>query len=238
MTAMASEQFKTPEKQTAGTYDFFWKTFSQRNWNTEQEPNFVLSSEMKNQYMDTKGKYEKQYKARELHFMHSLSKFEVALTNADSKESKQYRITCNAIQYAILSLFNAKEQMTYLQVEQALDCGSSHLVTEAMKKLCHPVSGVLKKEVKKPVFTPNEKITLKKDYKNKLIKADFRPPRPQPDIQKVVSSVNQDVQRSRIQVTKAIIVKQMKANAQNGKSLGYKELYAMIEPLIKVFRLN
>jgi len=39
--------------------------------------------------------------------MHSLAKFEVGMKN--SKDGKAYKIVCNAIQYAILSLFNDQE---------------------------------------------------------------------------------------------------------------------------------
>jgi len=138
--------------------------------------------------------------------MHSLAKFEVGLTHC-KEAGKQYRIVVNSIQYAILSLFNDKDEMTYSDIERALDVNGGHLIKDAMLKLCNPKISVLKKALKKPVFGADEKISLNKAYTNKSIKLDCRPARPKPDIQKVVTSVNQDVLRMRLDVCQAQIVK-------------------------------
>lgn len=39
-------------------------------------------------------------------------------------------------------------------------------------------------------------------------------------------------------MAEAQIVKQMKAHGKDGKSVGHSELYEMVAPLIKVFRLD
>jgi len=115
--------------------------------------------------------------------MHTLGQFEVAVTNEESKEKRQYYIVVDAHQYAILSLFNEQEEMTYDDIKKSLGCHSESTVTKCLLKLCNPKLGsILKKESKKAKFEANEKITLNKAYEYKHIRQDLRPERPKPSM--------------------------------------------------------
>jgi len=65
----------------------------------------------------------------------------------------------NTFQAAILCLFNEGEEFTCSQIKQKTQL-TPELFAMAMRKLCEPKIKVLCKEVNKPVFGDNEKITV------------------------------------------------------------------------------
>lgn len=97
---------------------------------------------------------------------------------------------------------------------------------------------MLKKEAKKPVFAPTEKISINKLYKPKTILTDVRPARPRPPITEIKGEINWQMQKAREQVIQAQVVKQMKANGQNGGTVGHKELLETVTTSIKLFKVS
>jgi hypothetical protein len=61
-------------------------------------------------------------------------------------------------------LFNRTESLTFSQIEHKLALSNNKSVLDAIKKLCNPAIGVLTKEVKKPVFNPDDKISINRRY--------------------------------------------------------------------------
>ena len=80
----------------------------------------------------------------------------------------------NCYQAAILSLFNDADVFTCAQIKDLAHIPSDAF-RDAMMQLCNPKIMVLKKEIKKPVFKDDEKISLNKAYKSNSIRVNLVP---------------------------------------------------------------
>jgi len=67
---------------------------------------------------------------------------------------------------------------------------------------------------------------------------DVRPSRPRPPINEIKGEINWQMQKAREQVIQAQVVKQMKANGQNGGSMGHTELLEIVTTSVKLFKVS
>jgi len=128
--------------------------------------------------------------------------------------------------------------MPYSEIENKFK--NTKDVLTAMKQLCNPKIMLLKKEVKKPVFAPGEKITINKEYKNKAIRCNAAPSRQRPEAPKTGEKdpAIENVHRIRLQIVMAHMVKQMKANGQGQNGFAYAKLEENIMNLPFKFRID
>ena len=72
-------------------------------------------------------------------------------------------------------MFNRNEIMTFGEIQNTLKISDLEM-KDSMMKLCNPKTGIMLKEnSKKPVFEPNEKLWLNKNYNGASIRFSFIP---------------------------------------------------------------
>ena len=79
-------------------------------------------------------------------------------------------------QASILYLFNEYDTLTCAEIMEKCVMQSEQF-NAAMMMLCNPKIMVLKKEIKKPVFAPTEKITINDGFKNNSVQVNLVPTR-------------------------------------------------------------
>ena len=89
--------------------------------------------------------------------------------------TKSYTFVMNCYQAVILMLFNKYTELTFTQVKELTNIPDSE-IGPALIYLCNPRQKILDKEnIKKPEFTPLEKICVTANFSNANVKVSFTP---------------------------------------------------------------
>ena len=124
----------------------------------------------------------------------------------------------NVFQAAILILYNEHDSLTYQELKDRCQLSDGDL-KEALMKLCNPKSRMLLKEdQKKPIFRPDERITVNEKFESNNIRVNMVP---QPSTAKMasegaggamkVADVDAEVMKERGMIIDATCVRIMKS---------------------------
>ena len=132
-------------------------------------------------------------------------------------QKKRYTFVVNCYQAAILGLFNQDDTLTCAKIKDLAQVPADAF-KDAMMQLCNPKIMVLKKEIKKPIFKDDEKITLNMTYKSNSIRVNLVPKK---STKKQSSELTDEerkqkarIDKERTFVVQAHIVKVMKTQKQ------------------------
>ena len=142
------------------------------HWPQMEEPTVILPNEIQ----ACSDKFERWYKNaqsnRQLTWLFSNGQVEVAVKYA----AKPYQLILNVFQVAILCLFNEQDVVTCSQIKTTTNMQEENFKA-AMMRMCDPKVRLLNKEVKKPIFGENEKITVNAAFKSNNIRINLMPVR-------------------------------------------------------------
>lgn len=79
--------------------------------------------------------------------------------------AKPYQFIVNTFQATVLTLFDHVDSLTYSEIKERTNIPEKQL-NGGLVQLANPKVKLILKEVQKPVFTPNEKITLNLKFAN------------------------------------------------------------------------
>ena len=175
--------------------------------------------------------YKNKHSNRNLTWLFSNGSVEVQVLYTQ----KKYQLVVNVFQAAILCLFNNGDNITCQQIKD-----TTHMPEEnfkaGMMRMCDPKIKLLKKEVNKPVFNPNEKININPAFKSQNIRLSLIPVKThkKKNTQETAeeAAATKQVIKERTFVIQAHAVKVMKAQ----KSYRYQNLTTDIIRNITMFK--
>ena len=142
------------------------------HWPQMAEPTVVLPNEIKACTEKFEMWYKNNQSNRQLTWLFANGNVEVAVKYA----KKPFQLIVNVFQVAILCLFNEVDEITCAQIKTTTNMQEENFKS-AMMKFCDPKMKLLKKQVNKPVFGNDEKITVNAAFTQNNIRINLMPVR-------------------------------------------------------------
>jgi len=149
---------------------------------------------------------------------------------------KKCILTCNVVQTIILIHFNRGDCYTYKELQDSILVEDREL-GQALRFLCNPKNKLLlKQDISKPVFKPEETVKPNPDYSSQNIKVSFVPiqqsKRVSTEKTEGEKTDEAEIKQERQFIIDATIVRIMKAH----KTEKYTELMAQVMKNITLFK--
>lgn len=142
--------------------DFTVEVLTNGNWPIEEEPKCNIPKPLARCQTKFNLFYKNKHQNRQLKWLFQHGTVELKALFA----AKPYQFIVNTFQATILEIFDTCDSMTYAQIKEKTAIPEKQL-SVALVNLANPKNGkLLLKEVQKPIFSPNEKVTLNLKFAN------------------------------------------------------------------------